>query len=88
MIDYTLLDYYREEFYSVCPDKFRLCDIILDLTYGKGTNKTLAWDICGEQIISNLLDKNDNKYTILVKDENGSIEWNGNKFREEKVEVE
>ena len=25
---------------------------------------------------------------ILVKDENGSIEWNGNKFREEKVEVE
>ena len=23
-----------------------------------------------------------------VKDENGSIEWNGNKFREEKVEVE
>ena len=37
---------------------------------------------------SNLLDKNDNKYTILVKDENGSIEWNGNKFREEKVEVE
>ena len=88
MKDFTIIDLYKEKLYKVCPDKYILCNALLDLTYGKnGSNKNIVWNICGEQIINNLLSKNDNKYTILVKDDNGNVEWNGNRFSEKQVEV-
>lgn len=39
----------------VCPDPRALCDLVIDLCYGKNATKKFAWDMCGEQIIRNLL---------------------------------
>ena len=55
---------------------------MLDITYGKNVNKELAWNLCGEQIIKNLLHKNNNTIKHLVVDNDGDIEWNGYKFKE------
>lgn len=64
----------------VCSDSAQLCDIILDLCYKKGTSKLFAWDVCGDSIIENLLAHNGNIIYFPVLDENGDIEFNGNKF--------
>lgn len=40
------------------------------------------WEMCGDQLIKNLLDKNDNKVMYLEKSDCGDIEFNGCKFKE------
>ena len=73
-----------------CPNQEVLTDIVLDLTYGKNVNKHMAWDICGEQIIDNILKKNNYTYKYPTQCEDGDIEWNGQQFKmvEYKVEKE
>lgn len=77
-----------QELAEVCPSEEILTNIILDITYGKKVNKDIAWDLCGEQIIRNLLAKNDNKITFFAHDEDGEFVWNGEKFKEVDIYVE
>lgn len=67
-----------EEF---CPNEKILCDIIIDLCYSSSESKQFAWDICGEVIIDNLLEKNNYmiNYPVLVKS-NGEFEFGGEQF--------
>lgn len=66
---------------EICPNEKELCDIILDLCYSSSKSKQFAWDICGEVIIDNLLDKNDHiiNYPGLVKSD-GEFEFGGEQF--------
>lgn len=64
---------------EICPNQEDLCNVVLDICY-KGNSKQFAWDICGEQIIHNLLNKNGNRYRYPMLDDKGDIEWNGYKF--------
>ena len=66
---------------EICPNKKELCDIIVDLCYSSSKSKQFAWDICGEVIIDNLLDKNDHmiNYPVLVKSD-GDFEFSGEQF--------
>ena len=66
---------------EICPNEKELCDIIVDLCYSSSKSKQFAWDICGEVIIDNLLDKNDNmiNYPVLVKSD-GEFEFSGEQF--------
>ena len=41
----------------VCSNRFVLCDIVLDICYKKSSTKRFAWEMCGDEIIQNLLDK-------------------------------
>lgn len=61
--------------------KKMLCDIIIDLCYSSSKSKQFAWDICGEVIIENLLEKNNHmmNYPVLVKS-NGEFEFGGEQF--------
>ena len=65
----------------ICPNEKELCDIILDICYCNKNTKQFVWDICGETIIKNLLEKNRNKITYPIKDKNGDIEFGGYKFK-------
>lgn len=65
---------------SVCPDKSALCNIILDICYKKKSTKRFAWNMCGEEIIKNLLAKNDNIISYPTIDPNGDISYCNNKF--------
>ena len=66
---------------EICPNEKELCDIIVDLCYSSSKSKQFAWDICGEVIINNLLDKNDHmiNYPVLVKSD-GDFEFGGEQF--------
>lgn len=65
---------------SVCPDENALCNIVLDLCYTRSSSKQFAWDMCGDQIIENLLMKSGRKISFPVLDQDGDIEYAGNRF--------
>jgi len=76
-----LFDELKERLQVICPNSELMCNAVLDVTYGKNINKEFAWAMVGEQIIENLLMKNDYTYTYPVLDEDGDIEWDGYKFK-------
>ena len=39
---------------KACPNKFELCDIVIDMCYTTNQSKQFAWDVCGATIIENL----------------------------------
>lgn len=81
-------DEFRKECYKVCPNASMLCNIILDICYTRSSTKRFAWNMCGSEIIHNLLIKNDNKISYPTLDCDGDIEFCGNKFIVETTEFE
>ena len=78
-------EFFKEKFRSscevICPNEKELCDIVLDICYITNKSKQFAWDICGDLIIENLLQKNNYKINIPIADNNGDIEYGGYKFK-------
>jgi hypothetical protein len=75
-----LKDVFSSECKKVCPNIEVLANIVVDLCYTSSKNKTFAWDVAGEQIFKNVLKNNNNVIKYPVKDENGDIDFCGNKF--------
>ena len=86
------IDLAKEEFkaqcLSVCNNEKELTNILIELCYNSNSSKFVAWDLCGEQIIHNLLDKFGHKYTFPVKNINGDIEFDGEKFTLKEVKCD
>ena len=63
----------------ICSNEQELCDIVLDLCYQTERFKQFAWDVVGDIIIHNLLEKNGNiiTYPEHIGDE---FEYCGEKF--------
>lgn len=76
-----------QECTRVCVNRFVLCDIVLDICYKKSSTKRFAWDMCGDEIIHNLLGKNNNIISYPTLDENGDIQFCGNRFSMSQKEV-
>lgn len=84
MQKYLLREQFKQLCLAQCPNEEILCNIVLDLCYGASRqSKQFAWDICGGMFIQNLLKKNDYKISYPVLDDNGDIEFEGNRFRME-----
>ena len=66
--------------YSICPNSRVLTNIVVDICYTSNKNKSFAWDMCGNEIFKNVLVNSNNKIQFPIKDENGDIEFCGNKF--------
>ena len=81
----------REEFIhecsSICQNRFALCNIVLDICYRKSSTKRFAWEMCGDEIIQNLISRNGGILSYPTLDENGEIAFGGNKFTVKQVEV-
>lgn len=84
----TLEEHFRQKLASVCPNEEMLTNIILDLTYGQNKDKSIAWKLVGQGIIDNLLQNNDYTYKIPLLDEDGDIEWNGDRFKIVEIKAE
>lgn len=82
----------REEFErecaKVCPNTDALCDIVLDICYTRSSTKRFAWEMCGNEIIQNLLRRNGAMITYPVIEQNGDIEYRGNRFSMKKTKME
>ncbi|MGG1663075.1 hypothetical protein [Brevibacillus sp. NRS-1366] len=69
---------------DICNNEVVLTDMLLDVCYSKKNSeksKQLVWDVCGEQIIKNLLKVSGNSINIPVQDETGDVEYNGKRFK-------
>nr|DAO66563.1 MAG TPA: RNA dependent RNA polymerase [Caudoviricetes sp.] len=76
-----MLNHIKAECEKICPNESELCDIVLDICYLTETSKQFAWDICGDTIIKNLLERNNYviSYPSLVT-EHGDFEFGGEHF--------
>lgn len=65
---------------EICPNAQTLCDILLDICYQRGATKRFVWNMCGKEIIANLLNRKSGEISYPVRDENGDIEFCGKRF--------
>lgn len=64
----SLIDFvFRSKFAEACPNEKILCDILIDLLYDKPNAKGIVWDMCGDVIIENLLEKSGGLLSYPVK---------------------
>lgn len=79
---------FSKECAKICPNRSVLCDIVLDICYTRNSTKRFAWEMCGSEIIQNLLRRNDEVITYPALDHDGDIEYGGNKFSLQKTRLE
>lgn len=83
----ALMDsWFIEECSKACPDSDELCNIVVDICYGREKTKSFAWKVCGDTIVKNLLRKN-GKISFPTLNEEGSIEWKSKRFSVEYIEM-
>lgn len=82
-----LLETFIEDMTSICPNEESLCDILLDICYTGKMSKTIVWDVCGTQIIKNMLEKHDNTLTYPEKSENADFCCCGTKFSNKTIRI-
>lgn len=66
---------------SCCSNEYELCNVLLDICYGKDSNQSLVWNVCGKTIIENLLSKNNGRLFYPELDNKGDIIFNGRRFK-------
>lgn len=76
----TIKDEFIRKCFEVCSCEEELCDIIVDIVYDNKNSKAFAWEMCGDQIIRNLLDKNNHMVKYLTKHPKGEVEYQGERF--------
>lgn len=65
---------------AICSNEQTLYDIIIDIASKRNITKKFMWDMCGDVIVANLLEKNNNKYEYPYMSEDGDIEYAGYSF--------
>jgi hypothetical protein len=83
----NMADEFRAQCSIICPDKAALCNLVLDLCYKRRATKWFAWHMCGSEIISNLLARNNNLISFPTIDKSGEIEYCGNRFRIDTIKL-
>ncbi len=71
-LDKSIIDLmFKGRFHEVCSNDKKLCNILIDLLYDKPNSKGVVWDMCGDVIIDNLLEKSDFwvKYPEIAHDD-------------------
>lgn len=76
-----------QECTRICQNRFALCDIVLDICYKKSSTKRFAWEMCGDEIIQNLLARNGGVLSYPTLDAGGEVEFGGNRFTVKQVEI-
>lgn len=81
---------FRRECAKICSNEDELCDIILDICYSRSSTRRFAWSMCKHSIIRNLLVNNGCEISFPTKDNDGEVEYGGERFsvRTIKLEVE
>lgn len=82
-----LLEVLIEDISSICPNQESLCDILLDICYTGKMSKSIVWDVCGDQIIENMLKKHDNMLTYPEKCSEAEFSCCGAKFVSKTIKI-
>lgn len=87
--DKAMLNFvFKSKFSNVCPNEKMLCDILIDMLYDKPNSKSVVWDMCGDVIIDNLLEKSGGilEYPEVVT-ENEEFGCCRRKFRMKQIKI-
>lgn len=76
-----------EQCVEICPSIEILTDNIIDLLYCSNKSKMFIWDMCGEQIIENLLRRHDYNIQFPVRSSFGEFEYLGEQYEMINVNV-
>lgn len=68
---------FRKECAKACPNSKALCNIILDICYKKSATKRFAWNMCGTEIIHNLLERTGGHISYPVVSKSGKLKYCG-----------
>ena len=79
---------FEQECAKICPNRLALCDIVLDICYLKSSTKRFAWEMCGDEIIRNLLNRHDGLISYPTIDPDGEIDFCGKRFTIRKKRLE
>lgn len=84
-----MINHFRKQCFEICPSEEEMCNIVLDLCYQSENSKKFAWDVCGDVIIKNLLQRNDNVIHFpQVVSGDGEFEYCGRRFAMKELEVD
>ena len=83
-----IVDFFLSECSKVCSNEDAMYDLIIDVAYRSEGGRGLVWSICGNQIIKNLMKRYGNVLRYPVLDENGDIEYCGERFSLHTIELE
>lgn len=84
---YLMQNEFRAACDGACSNAQCLCDILLDICYQRSSTKRFAWQMCGKEIIENLLQKNGSRIHFPVIDPDGEIVFGGNRFQFKEKEM-
>lgn len=84
----TMRDDFEKKCFTLCQNRFALCDILLDICYTRSSSKKFAWSICGSDIINSLLEKNGRLISFPTLDTNGDITYCGDRFSIAQKQIE
>ena len=83
-----MFDELQRELREIIIDEEVLVNTLIDLSYGKNkVTKAFAWCLGGTEILRCMLSKNNNEIHFPIRDENGDIEFDGEKFKMTKVVI-
>lgn len=71
---------FLDECHIVCPNSEILANIVVDICYSSEKSKSFAWNVSGEEIFNNVLRNSGYKIQFPTKNENGDIEFCGNRY--------
>lgn len=77
---WSMRDEFEKRCFSLCQNKYMLCDILLDICYTRNSSKKFAWSICGKDIINSLLKHNNNTISFPKLDDSGDIIYCGERY--------
>lgn len=72
----------------VCSNAYALCNIVIDICYRKIGSQQFAWDMCGYNILNNLLSRSGGKISFPVRDPDGDITYCGINFSMKEVNID
>ena len=83
----SLKQKWKDKCAEICPNQEILCNIAIDFCVKNGNNKSFLWDMCGEQMVKNLFSERAS-ISYPIKDDNGDIYFNGERFSIRILEME
>lgn len=75
------IEQYKERIEELCNGDYEIItNCLVELLYNKPVSKQFVWSICRDYIINKLIKDNNNNINIPVRDNDGNIEWNGERY--------
>lgn len=83
----ALLEHFKQESAAACTNESALANIIIDLCSKQNSTKQLMWDLAGDAIVNNLLERSGGRISFPVRAEDGDIVYKGMRFKMQEMEV-